>query len=251
MRKRSAVLAMQVDQLSMRSFLGRVAEWSNDKVGRYVCVSNVHMCIECVNDERFQTIVNDADTVVADGRPIFLAQKLFGAKNIEQLRGYDITLALCELAEQKGLTVGFYGSTENVLDSLQQALKLRYPSLKQVYACSPPFRELSNAEIKAIQRDMNESGCDLLFVGLGCPKQERWMSENKEALNCTLLGVGAVFDFLAGNKDHAPRWLQQLGLEWLFRLVSEPKRLWRRYLTTNPKFLALLAGQLIKQSLRR
>ncbi len=251
MRKRSTVLSMQVDQVTMPIFLDRVRGWASDSIGRYVCVSNVHMCIECVNDDGFQTVVNNADTVVADGRPIFWAQKLLGAKDSEQLRGYDITLALCELAEKEGLKVGFYGSSQNVLDAMQLELKRRFPLLDMVYACSPPFRELTIDETQKIQGDINESDCDLLFVGLGCPKQERWMSENKTALNCTMFGVGAVFDFLAGNKDHAPRWMQQTGLEWLFRLLTEPKRLWRRYLTTNPKFVALLAGQLIKQSLRR
>jgi len=217
------------------------------KLGGYVCVSNVHMCMETYDSLEFRKIVNNADLVIPDGRPIFWAQKLLGYKDAQQVRGQDIMNALCEESNQGELKIGLYGGSSNdVLNQVIRSLTKTYPNISIVYSYSPPFRALTVAEDIQIIKDINSAKVDVLFVGIGCPKQERWMAEHKESLNCVMLGVGAAFDFICGSKKHAPRWMQKVGLEWLFRLVSEPKRLWKRYLKQNPRFIYHFSIQLVK-----
>ena len=157
----------------------------------------------------------------------------------------DLTHALCKYSADENVKVGFIGGAPETLESMQAELTRLYPTINISYVFSPPFRELSDSEKQDIITDIRQSEINILFVGLGCPKQERWMAENKHQLNCVMLGVGAAFDFIAGNKKHAPQIMQKLGLEWLFRLLSEPKRLWKRYLSTNPKFVALFLLQML------
>ncbi|CAA0081636.1 N-acetylglucosaminyldiphosphoundecaprenol N -acetyl-beta-D-mannosaminyltransferase [BD1-7 clade bacterium] len=240
-----SVITMSVNVTSLPETLEHLDTWSQDKQGRYICVSNVHMCIETWQDSTFQQQVNGADWVVPDGRPIFWAQKLLGATTAQQVRGMDLTMGICDHFENKAVNIGFYGGSETTLNTLQSVLNQQFPNLTISYAKSPPFRQLTDEEHQADLQAINDANVDILFVGLGCPKQERWMADNKAALNCTMLGVGAAFDFIAGDKKHAPNWMQQAGLEWLFRLIEEPKRLWRRYLYTNPVFIVLLIKQLI------
>ncbi len=133
--------------------------------------------------------------------------------------------------------MGFYGGSPEVLDSLVRELSARFPTLKIPFAYSPPFRPLSEVEDAGVVDAIDAAGVKILFVGLGCPKQERWMAAHRESLHCAMLGVGAAFDFIADAKSQAPLWMQRRGLEWLFRLLAEPRRLWRRYLIGNPRFL--------------
>ena len=149
-------------------------------------------------------------------------------------------------AARAGIPVGFYGGAPDVLDKLVVVARERFPGLRIVYAWSPPFRPISPAEDTAIVEEINRSGARILFVGLGCPKQDRWMAAHHSRVNAVMLGVGAAFDFLAGNKAQAPRWMQDRGLEWVFRLASEPRRLWWRYLWHNPRFVVLFALQLLR-----
>ena len=147
---------------------------------------------------------------------------------------------------KKNLNIGFYGgSSDSILELVQSNLLKHYPEIKITYAYSPPFRALTEQEDKSVVQQINDTNVDVLFVGIGCPKQENWMAEHKEQLHCVMLGVGAAFDFIAGNKKHAPRWIQKIGLEWLFRLLSEPKRLWKRYLIQNPRFIWYFTLQLL------
>jgi len=241
-----SVVSMLVDVSNISKVIAKIERFIVQKQSAYVCVSNVHMCMEVEdNKDGFADVVNDADIVIPDGRPIYWAQKLLGHKEAEQVRGMDITYALCEKAEAQGLRVGFYGASEETLGLLRANLLTQFPKLDIAYIHSPPFRELAADEKQAVITDINDSGVQILFVGLGCPKQERWMAEHKPHLKCVMLGVGAAFDFLAGNKKHAPIVLQKFGLEWLFRLISEPKRLWKRYLTTNPRFIVYFLLQLM------
>lgn len=203
----------------------------------YVCAANVHMCMEAFDDPSFRDVVNDADLVLPDGRPLVWAQRLLGRKGAQQMRGMDLMLALCEDAARSGKPVGFYGTTDGQLAQLVAVLEQRFDGLNVACRIAPPFRPLSDEEDADIVKRINASGVRVLFVGLGCPKQERWMAEHKNQLTCVMLGVGAAFDFIAGNKKHAPRWMQVCGLEWLFRLLAEPRRLWRRYLIQNPRFV--------------
>jgi N-acetylglucosaminyldiphosphoundecaprenol N-acetyl-beta-D-mannosaminyltransferase len=152
---------------------------------------------------------------------------------------------LCEAAALNNVPVGFYGGSPESLQDMVGNLKSFFPELNIAYTYSPPFRPLTAQEDERISRDIEASGAKILFVGLGCPKQERWMAEHKDRLNVVMLGVGAAFDFHAGRLKRAPRWLQKLGLEWVFRLIMEPRRLWKRYLRHHPRFVALVALQLL------
>lgn len=235
--KRKPVLKMSVNVTSLKQTVATIGEWVTKKQSYSVCVSNVHMCMETYDSSEFLDIVNHADMVLPDGKPIALGLKLLGHGDAKQVRGADITLALCERAAQMGWVVGLYGGSEKALLDFQQFLAVTYPKINLGCAISPPFRDLSADEDLAMINQINQSGVQILFVGLGCPKQERWMAAHKGQINAVMLGVGAVFDFLSGNKREAPRWVQSIGMEWLFRLCSEPGRLWKRYLKQNPRFV--------------
>ncbi|WP_175483611.1 WecB/TagA/CpsF family glycosyltransferase [Amphritea atlantica] len=229
---------MDTHVLGIENAIDKIIDPDLNGYSTYVCVSNVHMCMEVFDSTEFRKVVNSADLVIPDGRPIFWAQKLLGAKDAQQVRGQDIMMALCQKSAESELKIGLYGgSSDMVLEQVKDQLNRTYPGIKLVYSYSPPFRALSPDEDAAVVTEINNAGVDVLFVGIGCPKQEYWMAEHKDRLRCVMLGVGAAYDFIAGSKKHAPRWMQKFGLEWLFRLVSEPKRLWKRYLKQNPRFI--------------
>lgn len=232
------ILAMRVDILDHQSVITKVLELIATGSGSYVCVSNVHMCMEVFDSLEFRKIVNDADLVVADGRPIYWAQKLLGAKEAAQVRGQDLMQALCELSVDRSLRIGLYGgASDELLEKTVEKLKSFKPGIEFAYTYSPPFRPLTPSEDARVVQEINDANVDILFVGIGCPKQERWMAAHRDSVNCVMVGVGAAFDFICGSKRHAPKFMQTLGLEWLFRLASEPKRLASRYLIQNPRFL--------------
>ncbi|MBT8123603.1 MAG: WecB/TagA/CpsF family glycosyltransferase [Gammaproteobacteria bacterium] len=245
------ILAMDVDVTSLASAVDKVLQLVEVGHGAYVCVSNVHMCMEAFDSANFSTVVNRANLVIPDGKPLSVAQRLLGHRNAAQVRGQDIMNALCAISGEKSINIGFYGgSSDEILESVKLNLRNQNPEIKITYAFSPPFRALSAGENLQVVAQINAAEVDVLFVGIGCPKQELWMAENKNQLNCVMLGVGAAFDFIAGEKRHAPRWIQMVGLEWLFRLVSEPKRLWKRYLKQNPRFIWHFGKQLVRYKLQ-
>jgi N-acetylglucosaminyldiphosphoundecaprenol N-acetyl-beta-D-mannosaminyltransferase len=192
-------------------------------------------------------MVNAADLVVPDGVPLVWMMRRLGFPQQERVYGPDLTLRILEAAAQEGIPVGFYGSTPQTLERLLENLRRRFPALQVAYRCSPPFRPLTPEEDETVVREINASGTRVLFVGLGCPKQERWMAAHKGRVQAVMMGVGAAFDFLAALKPQAPRWMQRAGLEWLFRLLSEPRRLWRRYFYHNPRFAVLALLQLLRE----
>ena len=204
------------------------------------------MVMETHDDPEYRGIVNGADLVTADGVPLVWALRLLGVAHAARVYGPQLTPVLCKRAAEAGVPIGFYGGSDDALERMIARLRSRYPSLQIAYAWSPPFRALSADEVAAAVEEINSSGARILFVGLGCPKQERWMAQHKGMVDAVMLGVGAAFDFLAGHKPQAPRWIQNAGLEWLFRLLTEPKRLWWRYLYHNPRFLMLFAAQLAR-----
>jgi len=195
--------------------------------------------------------MRQADLVVADGRPVWLACRLLGSAGARHLRGEDLMATLCAAAQERGVAIGLFGSTEDVLAELSGALAGRYPRLAITFAVAPPFRPLTAMEKTELFADLRQSGARLLFVALGCPKQERWMLEHSAQTDCVMIGVGAVFDMLSGRRRAAPAWLQRAGLEWLFRLASEPRRLWRRYARHNARFVILLVREVIRQRFGR
>ena len=232
------VLTMKTNAMNKTAFVDYVENAVRTKRSAYVCVSNVHMCMETYDSPTFRSILSHSDLVVADGRPIYWAQRLLGHSNAQQIRGLDITEEICGLSSSRGIKIGLYGGANSeILDRVVTNLKLRYPNIDIPYAFSPPFGVIKESERESIVTEINSKGVDVLFVGIGCPKQEIWMAKHKGEINCLMIGVGAVFDFISGEKKHAPRWMQAIGLEWIYRLCSEPKRLWRRYLKQNPRFI--------------
>ncbi|MBL8180411.1 MAG: WecB/TagA/CpsF family glycosyltransferase [Blastocatellia bacterium] len=243
-RKRVRVVSLSVDVVTLESVIERCVKLS-DKGGGYVCFSTVHMVMEGHDDASFARIVNSADIVVPDGMPLVWVQKRTGRREAERVRANDLMTELCLYAEANGRSVGFYGAAPEVIDDIKKRIEREMPNLKVAYAYSPPYRALTDEEDSEVTDEINRTKPDFLFVGLGCPKQERWMNAHRDRLSTVSLGVGASFDFFAGNVRECPPWIGRLGLEWLYRLTQEPKRLWRRYLILNPRFMALAAKQLI------
>jgi N-acetylglucosaminyldiphosphoundecaprenol N-acetyl-beta-D-mannosaminyltransferase len=195
--------------------------------------------------------MNGADLVTPDGMPLVWGLRLLGCKQASRVYGPDLTPVILERAASEGLAVGFYGASPQVLDRFVQVMTERFAKLRVAYAYSPPFRDLTPEEDQRVVQEISESGARILFVGIGNPRQEYWMAAHKGRVQAVMVGVGAAFDFLAGAKPQAPRWMMRHGLEWLFRLATEPRRLWKRYLKHNPRFVVLFALQLLGWKLRR
>lgn len=208
----------------------------------YFC--NVHMLIERLSHPALDRAMRRAEWVLPDGKPIALAMRLFGLRRAQRVAGLDAVPDLCRMAEDRGLKVYFYGGTQNTIDQLQAKLREKHPRLRIVGAVSPPFRALTDAEEAEALAAIEASGAHLCFIGLGCPKQELWIARNRTRTGAVLLGVGAAFNTVAGTLTRSPRWMQAAGLEWVYRLFQEPRRLWRRYAETNPVFVNLLLRNL-------
>lgn len=239
------VIGTRVHSTSYAGATSIVSDWSCGQESRYICVANVHMLMEAHDSSDFRKIVNDADLVTPDGMPLVWMIRLKGQRNQSRVYGPTLMLHILEAAAREIIPVGFYGSQPDVLEELIKHMQMRYEGLKIAYSFSPPFRELSPKEDLAIIEQVNQSGTRILFIGLGCPKQEYWMAEHRGKVNAVMIGVGAAFDFHAGVKPQAPVWMQRIGLEWLFRLANEPRRLWRRYLYHNPRFMVLAIADLL------
>jgi N-acetylglucosaminyldiphosphoundecaprenol N-acetyl-beta-D-mannosaminyltransferase len=243
-QNRVRVVSLFPDVVTHDAAIAKVAELIKSG-GGYACFSTVHMVMEGYDNPAFATVVNSADLIVTDGMPIVWMQKLQGKKAASRVRANDLMISLCAFAEKNDLSVGFYGGRQEVIDAILARAKKDFPRLRVAYAVSPPFRALTDAEDEEIVAEINRVAPDILFMGLGCPKQENWMAAHRDKLKAVMLGVGASFDFYAGNVKESPEWMGKLGLEWLFRLTQEPKRLWRRYLILNPRFVWLATMQLL------
>ncbi|MEW8656825.1 MAG: WecB/TagA/CpsF family glycosyltransferase [Candidatus Thiodiazotropha endolucinida] len=242
----ACILGMRVDQTSLIHSRNLISGWSSQYVSKIVCVSNVHMCMEAYDDYEYQDCINTADLVVPDGKPLALGLRLLGKKQAQQVRGADLTRELLQIANNNNIVIGFYGGTEDAIKRITTIISHDYPDIKIGCAISPPFRRLVKQEQDEYIKQINRSSVQILFVGLGCPKQEKWMAKHRSDVRTVMIGVGAVFDFLSGVKKEAPVVLQNIGLEWLFRLLTEPKRLWRRYLIHNPRFIINFTKQILK-----
>jgi N-acetylglucosaminyldiphosphoundecaprenol N-acetyl-beta-D-mannosaminyltransferase len=203
------------------------------------------MVMEAYDSSQFRQIVNGADLVTPDGMPLVWGLRLLGVGHATRVYGPDLTPCLLGVAEEERISVGFYGGTPRVLALLRMILARRFPDLRVAFYKSPSFRPPTPEEDRADVDEINQSGARILFIGLGCPKQERWMAEHIGRVQAVMIGVGAAFDFLAKVKPQAPRWMQKSGLEWCFRLCTEPRRLWRRYLKHGPRFVGLFGLQLL------
>jgi N-acetylglucosaminyldiphosphoundecaprenol N-acetyl-beta-D-mannosaminyltransferase len=239
------VLNLPMDGTSYADATKSILGWASERESRYICVANVHMLMEAHDSPAFREIVNDADLVTPDGMPLVWMMRLKGARHQQRVYGPTLMLHVLEAATRDGISVGFYGSTPPVLESLTRRVRAWYPELNVAYSFSPPFHAMTPEEDAALITHINDSGTRILFVGLGCPRQEVWMAKHCGKVKAVMLGVGAAFDFHAGAKPQAPVLIQKLGLEWLFRLSNEPRRLWRRYLFHNPRFVALAVADLL------
>jgi len=245
------LLGVPVAALGPEAAADRILAWATDApTGRYVCFSPADHLARAHREPAFAQVLRGADLVVPDGMGVVWALRLLGCRQVRRVYGPDATLLVLAAAERAAVPVGFYGAAPETLARLTAAVRARFPELRIAYALSPPFRPLTAEEDEVVTRAVNASGARILFVGLGTPKQEYWMAAHRGRIRAVMLGVGAAFDFLAGTKPQAPHWMMRAGLEWLFRLCTEPRRLWRRYLINNLRFVMLVAGQLSRSRRR-
>ena len=205
--------------------------------GDYICVSNVHTTVMAYRDKAYRRVQNSAAMALPDGQPLSIVSRKRGFSEARRVPGPDLMPAILDLSQKTGYRHYFYGSTEATLEALRTALLRRYPKLQIAGMYSPPFRELTQAEDEEVVRRINDSGADFVWVALGAPKQEWWMYEHRHRIKALMLGVGAAFDFTAGTVKRAPMWMQKLCLEWVFRILRDPRRMLPRYLNTNFAFL--------------
>ncbi|WP_019587696.1 WecB/TagA/CpsF family glycosyltransferase, partial [Deinococcus apachensis] len=240
------LLGTRIDATSYAQAAADVITWAQAGGPRRVHAANVHMVMEGVDDPNFQAVTNSADLVTPDGMPLVWGLKLLGVRDAERVYGPTLTLHVCEAAAKAGVPIGLYGGTPESLGDFRAFLERQFPGIQVACTIAPPFRPLTPEEDAEDVRQILASGARILFVGIGCPKQEWWMYRHRDRLPLTMLGVGAAFDFHSGRVRQAPGAMQRLGLEWLFRLAMEPRRLWKRYARQNPRFLLMFARQLLK-----
>jgi N-acetylglucosaminyldiphosphoundecaprenol N-acetyl-beta-D-mannosaminyltransferase len=224
---------------SFQEFIDEIFLFANSKIPSYVCFANVHMVIEAHRDKLFQKVINEANLVAPDGKPLSVFLKLSDGIKQERVCGMDMLPQLLKKAEESEKSIYFYGTTDELLKVTTEKAKREFPKLKIAGYYSPPFRPISEKEEARITQMITEANPDLVLVSLGCPKQEKWMADHKNKINACLLGLGQAFKVYAGQERRLPKWMRDLSLEWAYRFYQEPGRLWRRYLDTNFCFLYL------------
>jgi N-acetylglucosaminyldiphosphoundecaprenol N-acetyl-beta-D-mannosaminyltransferase len=231
------VIGIPIDAISWADARALLMKWATARESRYVCICNVHSVVTAVQEPVFRSVLDGADLATPDGAPVAWTLRRKGFVGQPRINGPDLMWKLCADAQDQKVSIGLFGSSPETLALLNAELSSAFPRLRVVYSVSPPFRSLSEDEDQTVCRDINGSGAGLLFVGLGCPKQEAWMAEHRGRVNAVMLGVGAAFDYHAGTISRAPDWMRSIGLEWFHRLLSEPRRLWKRYFLTNSYFV--------------
>ena len=245
MTKRVNVLGVGISVLNLQSALTAIAAAVRERRKGYLCITGVHGVMEAQDDPAFKNILNAALLCTPDGMPMVWAGKLAGHREMGRVYGPDLMLDVCAWSETSGAKHFFYGGADGVAELLARQLLEKFPRLKIAGTYTPPFRRLTADEEKQLAAQITAAAPDILWVGLSTPKQEKFMAEYLPKLDVTLMvGVGAAFDFHSGRVRQAPRWMQRSGLEWFYRLCSEPRRLGKRYLRNNPLFLLKSFGQL-------
>lgn len=247
MTERLKIISLNITHTTFQNCLDQVIELGITKTNSFVCFANVHMTVEAYKDKSFANDLTKATVIAADGKPVAMACKWLYKKKQERIAGMDFMPALIRKLNDKSATIFLYGSTENVLEAIVQKIKREFTGIKIAGYISPPFRQLNTEEETEHIALINESGAQFVLVALGCPKQERWMAKNYHRINAILLGVGGAFPVYANLQKRAPGWMQRYGLEWLYRLMQEPKRLIRRYTYTNVMFTCLLIKALLEK----
>lgn len=231
------ILKTNINVTDMESTISYITSNLDVLRGDYICVSNVHTTVMAFRDEEYRNIQNSAAMALPDGQPLSIVSRKRGYRSAKRVAGPDMMPEILNLSQERGYKHYFYGSTKNTLMQLKKELLTRYPKLEIVGMYAPPFRDLTRDEDEEIVRRINESGADFVWIALGAPKQEKWMYEHKNKVNGLMIGVGAAFDFIAGTVKRAPMWMQKLCLEWVFRIMQDPRRMIPRYLNTNFTFL--------------
>jgi N-acetylglucosaminyldiphosphoundecaprenol N-acetyl-beta-D-mannosaminyltransferase len=239
------VLGVAIDAISWDHTLDQIVVWGGRREPRYVCICNVHSVVTSHSNPEFAQALAGSDLATPDGAPIAWMLRRLGFEDQQRINGPDLMWRYLAAADRLGQVASFYGSTDGTLADLQRKLLEAFPALRIGACISPPFRTLSSAEDDAHVDQINRAGTAVLFVGLGCPKQELWMASHRARISAVQIGVGAAFDFHAGHVSRAPEWMRNSGLEWLHRLCSEPRRLWKRYLYTNAAFVLRAGRQLL------
>jgi N-acetylglucosaminyldiphosphoundecaprenol N-acetyl-beta-D-mannosaminyltransferase len=240
------ILDLRVDGTSYQEVCDQIQVLIQTKQSSYIVAANVHVIMNAYWHSKYRAIIEKAVVITPDGMPLVWAMRWLGFYNQSRVYGPDLMLAWCDRAVKTNLPIYLYGSTPQTLQRLSANLQQAYPQLRIAGSHSPPFRALTPTEEAADVERINLSGAAVVFVGLGCPKQEEWMHRQVGKLEAVMIGVGAAFSFHSGEVAQAPRWMMALSLEWLFRLVQEPKRLWSRYLLTNSAFMFLFAQQMAR-----
>jgi N-acetylglucosaminyldiphosphoundecaprenol N-acetyl-beta-D-mannosaminyltransferase len=243
------LLGVNISAINMGQAVSAIEHWISEKQPHYVCVTSAAAVMDCYDQPRLKPIFNASGMTTPDGMAVVWWLRWHGQRQVERVYGPDLMLAVCQRSLETGWRHYFFGGGPGVAVDLARRLQARFPGLQVAGVCSPPFGPLSAEEDRAITEQIVTSKADIVWVGLGAPRQEIWMSDHVGRVGApVLVGVGAAFDFLSGHKRQAPRWIQRSGFEWLFRLVSEPRRLWRRYLLGYPRFVALVTWQALRQT---
>lgn len=250
-RRTGDVIGSPIDVLDWGTAIARISAWARGNESRVVCICNVHSVVTARQDPSFAKVIVQADMATPDGAPVAWLMRKLGIEGQDRINGPDLMWRYCCVAAQHDESIYLYGGQQATLDILQRKLLEQFPGLKIAGAYSPPFRALTPEEDAAVVESINASGAGTVWVSLGCPKQEKWMAEHKGRIKAVMIGVGAAFDYHAGTIQRAPLWMQHRGLEWLHRLCSEPRRLWKRYLVTNTLFIFHAVSQLAGLGARR
>lgn len=240
-----SVIGFPVTALPFNAQVDLILKWANHRLSRVVCVANVHMLMEAHSNRDFASVLETADLVTPDGMPLVWLMNLMGVSNQDRVAGMDILIALCDRASTENIGVFFLGSQSEILDRMSTRLEQDFPGLKRVGMEPLPFRPMTPAEDEAIIRKINKSGAGVVFVSLGCPKQELWMHQHRGKIQAVMVGLGGAFPVYAGVHKWAPGWVRRWGFEWCYRLIQEPRRLWKRYYNTIPPFIFLATKQLL------
>lgn len=247
LRRFQSVLGAPISILSWEEAITQILTWGAARESHYVCICNVHSVVTTTLDPDFRMVINTADMSTPDGAPVAWALRRLGFRSQERINGPDLMWRYLGKAEQLGQVVFFYGSTEGTLSRLLNNALAQFPRLRIGGWHSPPFHDPTVQEDDLVVDAINRSGANVVFIGLGCPKQEKWMAAHCGRINAVMIGVGAAFDYHSGAVKRAPLWWQQHGLEWLYRLCTEPRRLLKRYLVTNTLFIIGISRQLLSR----
>ncbi len=243
----SDILGVSINPLPLDQHIELMLHWARQNISRTVCVANVQMLLEAHWNSNFKQLLLSADLVVPEGMLLVWILRLFDRKDQERIDGIDILKNLCQESQTLDLGVFFLGSGTQILGKMRQRLAIEYPKLNIIDMAPLPFRALTSSEDQALVHRINQSQAGLLLLSIGCPKQERWLAAHRGKINATIIGLGGAFPIYAGIQPYAPKWSKELGLEWVYHLCHAPGRLWRRYITSMPTFLWLVAQQLLNQ----